>query len=96
LTLNYVGGRPFSLSMPTAFAKNAPTEILDTFQEADTDARRRARVVLAHRRALFSLARVTLRYQVHNELEVARRSSEESLCDSETRMRARARRISAA
>lgn len=34
----------------------------------DSDARRNARILFAHRRALLDLQRVTLRYQVHNEL----------------------------
>lgn len=72
-----------------ALAKR-PTEIIDTILESETDVRRKARINLAHRRALFALAAVTLRYQVHNELSVARRSSEEELRESERRIRVRA------
>lgn len=36
----------------------------------DSDARRKARIDFTHRKALLELQRVTLRYQVHNELAV--------------------------
>ena len=73
-----------------AIASRRHTEILDTIHESETDIRRKARVSLAHRRALFSLAAVTLRYQVHNELAQARADSEaERERESETRLRAR-------
>lgn len=60
-----------------------PTEIIDTIRETETDVRRRARLNLAHRRALFALAAVTLRYQVHNEFAELR--------ESETRIHVRGR-----
>lgn len=68
-----------------------PTEIIETIHESETDVRRRDRLNLAHRRALHALACVTLRYQVHNELSVARRDSEDELRESEARIRARGR-----
>lgn len=40
--------------------------------EHETDAARRARVQVAHRKALRELARMTARYQVFNELAAAR------------------------
>jgi hypothetical protein len=64
----------------SALPKN-PTEILDTVHDAETDVRRKARVDLAHRRALHDLAWVTLRYQVHNEFSALR--------EGEIRIRAR-------
>jgi hypothetical protein len=69
-----------------------PTEIIDTMHASDTDIGRRTRLNLAHRRALFALAAVTLRYQVHNELAQARADTE---AERESEMRLRARRFSA-
>ncbi len=67
------------------------TEIIETLHGPETDAIRRARLKLEHRKALHALASVTLRYQVHNELSVARRESEAEFRESESRIRARGR-----
>jgi hypothetical protein len=73
-----------------ATAKRSPA-FPETFHEPEPDDRRRALLRVDHRRALSALAAVTLRYQVHNELSVARRQSEADLRESESRVRTRPR-----
>ena len=75
---------------PNALPKPA-AELIDTVLDGETDVRRRARLNLAHRKALRALACVTMRYQVHNELSAARRDSEAELRESESRVRVRGR-----
>jgi hypothetical protein len=77
---------------PAAAKKPVAPEFPETrVHQTETDDRRRARLNLAHRKALRALACVTLRYQVHNELSAARRDSEAEIRESESRIRARGR-----